>query len=174
MNDREIHDSDLGHVLNDDGVDNVITHGLENLPTTSVDELKEKMGAGSWGVRVVYNERFGGVLICQQPGEGNRPHYHADADECWVILEGEWEWYIESEGTKRVSAHDIVVVKKGTTHKITCIGDKPGIRLAITMPDVDHVLCHRLNRLRSMTLGSTFPAAAPLLLVAARGLARSW
>ncbi|HRK36738.1 MAG TPA: cupin domain-containing protein, partial [Candidatus Hydrogenedentes bacterium] len=65
--------------------------------------------------------------------------YHPDADECWVILEGEWEWFIDGEGAKKVSQHDIVVVRKGTKHKITCIGDKPGIRFAITRPDVNHV-----------------------------------
>ena len=54
-------------------------------------------------------------------------------------MEGEWEWFIEGEGKKRVVANDIIVVKKGVKHQITCIGDVPGIRLAITAPDVDHV-----------------------------------
>ena len=34
--------------------------------------------------------------------------------------------------------NDIVVVKKGVKHRIKCIGTKPGIRFAITKPDVDH------------------------------------
>ncbi len=133
------HDSDLKNVLNKDGIKNVIIGDLENLPTTNVDELREKMGDGSWAARIVYNERFGGVLIQQQPGEGNRLHYHPDADECWVILAGEWEWFIEGEGTKKVGINDIVVVQKGVKHQITCVGDTPGIRLAITAPDVNHV-----------------------------------
>ena len=53
------------------------------------------MGSGSWAARLVLNKRFGGVIIQQQPGEGNRLHYHPDADEYWVIMDGEWEWYIE-------------------------------------------------------------------------------
>jgi len=139
MNENEIHDADLHNVLSDDGVEQVVTHELANLPTTNVDELRAKFGDRSWAVRVIYNERFGGLLICQLPGEGNRTHYHPDADESWVILDGEWEWYIEGEGTKKVSTNDIVVVQKGIKHKITCVGDKPGIRLAITAPDVNHV-----------------------------------
>ncbi|MBT4733098.1 MAG: cupin domain-containing protein [Candidatus Marinimicrobia bacterium] len=135
----EKHDKDVVNVLHDDGVDKVVIGDLENVATTNIDELITKMGSGSWAARLVYNDRFGGVLIQQQPGEGNRIHYHPDADECWVIISGNWEWYIDGEGTKTVSRNDIVVVKQGVKHKITCIGSEPGIRFAITAPDVNHV-----------------------------------
>ena len=135
----ERHDKDVVQVLRDDGVNNVVIGDLENVSTTSIDELIDKMGTGSWAVRLVYNEKFGGVVIQQQPGEGNRLHYHPDADECWVIMSGKWEWYIEVEGTNTVTKNDIVVVRKNVKHKITCIGDEPGIRFAVTAPDVDHV-----------------------------------
>ena len=135
----ERHDKDVAQVLRDDGVNNVVIGDLENVSTTSLDELIDKMGTGSWAVRLVYNEKFGGVVIQQQPGEGNRLHYHPDADECWVIMSGKWEWYIEGEGTNTVTKNDIVVVRKNVKHKITCIGDEPGIRFAVTAPDVDHV-----------------------------------
>ena len=135
----EKHDADVVQVLHDDGVDEVVINDMENLSTTNIDKLIERMGPGSWAVRIVYNERFGGVIIQQNPGEGNRLHYHPDADECWVIISGKWEWYIEGEGSNVVTKNDIVVVKKNIKHKITCIGDEPGIRFAITAPDVDHV-----------------------------------
>ena len=133
------HEKDVVQVLRDDGVNKVVLGDLENMSTTSIDELIIKMGTGSWAARLVYNERFGGVVIQQQPGEGNRLHYHPDADECWVIISGKWEWYIEGEGTNEVTKKDIVVVKQNIKHKITCIGDERGIRFAITAPDVDHV-----------------------------------
>ncbi len=139
MKKKEIHDDNVSRVLQKDGVNKVILGDFENLPAISLDEIKKEIGDDSWAVRVIYNERFGGVLIKQNPGEGNRLHHHHSADECWVILEGEWEWYIEGVGTKKVGLHDIVIVKKGTPHKIKCVGKKQGIRLAITMPDVDHV-----------------------------------
>ena len=135
----ERHDKDVAQVLRDDGVNNVVIGDLENVSTTSMDELINEMGNGSWAVRLVYNEKFGGVMIQQQPGEGNRLHYHPDADECWVIMSGKWEWYIEGEGTNTVTKNDIVVVRKNVKHQITCIGDEPGIRFAVTAPDVDHV-----------------------------------
>src|SRR3989339_688982 len=136
---KVIHDNNLEHVLKSDGVSVVDAFSQINRPRTSLEEVKEQMGAPPWATRIIYNDLFGGVLICQNPGEGNRLHYHPNADECWVIMEGQWEWYIEGEGTKKVKEKDIVVVKKGTDHKITCIGDVPGIRFAVTAPDVNHV-----------------------------------
>ena len=73
----------------------------------------------------------------QNPGEGNGLHYHPDADECWVILEGEYEWQISDE-IQRVKG-DIVTVKANTWHKITAIGETPAARFAITKPNVDHI-----------------------------------
>ena len=136
---KEIHDDDVSNVLANDGVSKIILKDYENKPTTNFQNIIKEMGKAPWAVRLVYNEVFGGVLICQNPGEGNRLHYHPNADECWVIMDGEWEWYIEGEGTKKVVKDDIVVVKKGTPHQIKCVGNKQGIRFAITRPDVDHV-----------------------------------
>jgi quercetin dioxygenase-like cupin family protein len=139
MTNQERHDDDLLNVLKDDGVTDVAVGDFENRSTVGLDELIDHFDADSWAARVFYNERFGGVLIRQMPGEGNRLHYHPDADECWVILEGEWEWFIEGQGTRVVGEKDIIVVQQGIRHQIKCIGDKPGIRLAITAPDVNHV-----------------------------------
>jgi mannose-6-phosphate isomerase-like protein (cupin superfamily) len=133
------HDDDVTRVLQDDGVGTIEISRYENRPATSIEELKAELGDGSWAARLAYNELFGGVAIRQLPGEGNRLHLHPDADECWVIMEGEWEWYIEGEGVKRVGPGHVVVVRKGTPHRITCVGDEPGIRFAVTRPDVNHV-----------------------------------
>lgn len=136
---KEIHNDDVSSVLKDDGIPKIVLGEFENLSTISLKNIISEMGEAPWAVRIVYNKLFGGVLICQNPGDGNRKHYHPDADECWVIMSGEWEWFIEGEGINKVKKDDIVVVKKGTPHQITCIGTKPGIRFAITKPDVNHV-----------------------------------
>ena len=138
-------DNNVMRVLTKDGVRTVLLKERENLSTIKLGDIKKEMGNSSWAVRVVYNDIFGGVLICQYPGEGNRLHYHSNADECWVIMEGEWEWFIEGEGTKRVKKDDIVVVKKGLKHLIKCVGTRPGIRFAITKPDVDHTYAEEDN-----------------------------
>ena len=132
-------DNDLISVMNQDDVHNVELNTFENVNKSSISEINDIMGNPPWAVRLVYNNRFGGVLICQNPGEGNRLHYHPDADECWVIMEGEWEWFIDGVGVKKVKKDDIVLVPKNTKHLIKCIGEKPGIRFAITKPDVNHI-----------------------------------
>ncbi|MBE7438830.1 MAG: cupin domain-containing protein [Spirochaetales bacterium] len=132
-------ENDVTRVLQDDGVGRVELTQWENRATTSVAELEDALGTGSWAVRLAYNNRFGGVLIRQMPGEGNRKHFHPDADECWIIVSGHWEWYIEGLGLQKVGPHDIVIVRQGQKHQITCLGPEPGMRFAITKPDVSHV-----------------------------------
>lgn len=132
-------DDDVSNVLKNDGVSFVDLKSFENITTVNLEHIRKQLGMKSWAVRIAYNDVFGGVLIQQQSGEGNRKHFHPDADENWVILDGEWEWWIEGLGTQKISVHDIIIVPKGTPHKITCIGDKPGVRYAITRPDVNHV-----------------------------------
>ena len=137
-----ISDKNVNQVLKDDGVDNSLLepgHKYENVSTINIKQIEEELEfKDSWAVRVIYNKRFGGVIIKQNPGEGNRLHYHPDADECWVVLEGEYEWQIEEE-VSRVKQGDIIVVKANKWHKITAVGDRPAARLAITKPDVEHI-----------------------------------
>lgn len=134
-------DCDVKNVLRDDGLppDSLRTfHEYENISTISLQALREKLGMSSWAVRIAYNNKYSGVVIQQQSGEGNRKHYHPDSDENWVILDGEWEWWIEGQGTRRVRLNDIVLVPSNTWHQITCVSG-PGARYAISQPDVDHV-----------------------------------
>ncbi len=135
-------DDDVDKVLKEDGIKYSKLepgHEYENLTKINIETIEKELGFfDSWAARVIYNSRFGGVIIKQNPGEGNRLHYHPDADECWVILEGQYKWKIDGKEQK-VSVGDIVVVKEKTWHQITVIGDKPAARLAITKPDVEHI-----------------------------------
>ena len=114
-------DDNVKQVLQDDGIKDSILepgHKYENLKKSNINHLENETGFNnSWAMRVVYNNRFAGVIIKQNPGEGNRMHYHPDADECWVILEGEYKWSIDGE-EQEVSVGDIVVVKEKTWHQI--------------------------------------------------------
>ena len=145
---REVTDINLVNILQKDGVEGIDKENLrkyENKSTINLNEIRKDLGMGSWAVRIAYNETFGGVIIQQLPGEGNRKHYHPDADENWVILKGEWEWWIDGLGTKIVKENDFVVVPKGTWHQIKCVGDKIGVRYAITKPDVKHTYLGEKN-----------------------------
>ncbi len=134
--------SNIAAILKEDGV-GCFTRRFENQRVTNIaalnDIFKTQKGYTSWSARLPYNSRFQGTLICQSPGEGNRLHHHPDSDECWVIVSGEWEWFIEGEGVRKVNAGEVVIVRQGENHKITCVGQQPGIRFAITAPDAAHV-----------------------------------
>ena len=139
-------DKDILNVFKDDGVKKVfIGEGIQNFPHVELKKIKERCGEPPWVARVIYNEHFGCTLICQMPGAGCRFHYHPEADETWVILEGEFEWYMEGRGVIQAKEKDIVFVKRGMKHQIRCIGPVPGIRYAITAPDVNHVYCERTD-----------------------------
>ena len=108
-------DSDVKKVLTEDGLPQealAVFHHYENQTTVNLDDLRSELGMTSWAVRIAYNDRFGGVVIQQQSGEGNR--------------------------TQIVKKHDIIVVPKNIWHHIKCIKG-PGVRYAVTQPDVEHV-----------------------------------
>ena len=133
-------EDDVSRVLKDDGVQSIDINSFQNLNQIKIDELYTKFGKyKSWAARLCYNKDFGGVIINQLPGEGNRLHKHPNANECWVILSGKWKWYIEGKSEMIAEKGSIINVEKNTYHQITCVGDEPGMRYAITVPDVLHV-----------------------------------
>ena len=135
---EEVADADRARILKQDGVMLNIMDEY-NKEITHINDIIEKYGrASSWSYTVVNSLSTCGTLIAQMPGEGNRMHHHTDWDEWWYIVEGQWEWMIE--GVARVvKAGDVVFINRFRKHKITAVGDKIAIRMAISRADVDHV-----------------------------------
>lgn len=110
-----------------------------NYPVINIDALIHEFPLGSsWAKRLVNTENNSATLICQNPGEGNRRHYHPDWNEWWYIVDGEWKWDIEDDSII-VKKGDLVFIEKGKSHQIHAIGNKPAIRLAVSREDVAHV-----------------------------------
>ena len=129
---------DVPSILKKDGVEDNDLHNC-NSPIINVNELiANRSKSKSWSYRVVNSDSNSATLISQQPGEGNRRHYHPDWNEWWYIIDGTWEWDIEGEKVK-VNKDDVVFIPKGKVHKITAVGNKPAIRLAVSREDVPHV-----------------------------------
>jgi len=124
-------------ILKTDGVEDA-NYDQENQTITNIDDLLYKNGNESWMHRVVNSESNSCCVIHQRPGEGNRRHYHPSWNEWWYILKGEWDF--EIEGTVyRVKKGDLVFIPKNQWHQITCVGDEPAARLAVSRADVAHV-----------------------------------
>ena len=75
-------DGDLSKVLKDDGIANTDINGSLGQTIYRLAEIKQRMGKTPWVVRIIYNNYISGVLIAQNPGEGNRWHYHDGAHQC--------------------------------------------------------------------------------------------
>ncbi|MGB0370730.1 MAG: cytidylyltransferase domain-containing protein [Opitutales bacterium] len=129
---------DVPSILKGDGV-MVGNFDEENLPVTDVQSIIDRMDSSeSWIHRIVNTESNSMTIISQPPGEGNRLHYHPDWNEWWYILKGKWKWTIAGE-EQIINAGQVVFIPKNVWHKITCVGDEPAIRMAVSRADVAHI-----------------------------------
>jgi len=138
MKNNEHIEVDVPSILEKDGVktNDLFDSNKEVVSLYAI--LSEKPSDSSWSKRVIDTDSNSMTIIAQMPGEGNRRHYHPDWNEWWYIVQGEWEWEIEGE-IKRIKAGDIVMVEKRRVHKITAVGDKMAIRMAVSRADVEHI-----------------------------------
>ena len=109
-----------------------------NVLHTRVDELVRTMGPAPWSKRIIADERNLVTLIASAPGGGNRPHWHREFDEWWVVMAGTLEWELTGDVKVRAQKDDIVWVPRGTVHHIRTVGDQVSMRLAVAMPPAVH------------------------------------
>ena len=129
----EVH---VPEILDNDGIEGR-NFDLENRTIVNAAEIISETDSGSWIRRVVNTENNSCCLISQQPGQGNRRHFHPSWNEWWYIVDGEWDFEIADQHFA-IKKDDIVFIPKNTWHKITAIGNKPAVRLAVSREDVKH------------------------------------
>ncbi len=105
----------------------------------SLADAKSRHGDPPWAERVVLTDEMQGTLICQSPGHPNDKHYH-NHDEWWLVMEGEIHWEVEGQSEPvKARAGSFVFVPKRHYHHIHVKGDKPAIRLAISVAGETHL-----------------------------------
>ena len=109
-----------------------------NVLHTRVADVVGQMGPGPWAKRIIADERQLVTLIASPPGAGNRPHWHRDFDEWWVVLAGRLQWELTGGTVVQAAKDDIVWVPRGTVHHIQNVGADPSLRLAVAMPPAVH------------------------------------
>jgi mannose-6-phosphate isomerase-like protein (cupin superfamily) len=109
-----------------------------NALRTRVAELVARLGPPPWSRRVIQDERQLVTLIANVPGGGNRPHWHAEFDEWWVVMAGELEWELTGGVVVSARKDDIIWVPRGTVHHIRTVGTETSLRLAVAMPPATH------------------------------------
>jgi quercetin dioxygenase-like cupin family protein len=71
--------------------------------------------------------------VATQPGPGSPPHIHHREDESFYVLEGEYEFLVDSN-TTRAGAGSLLYVPKGTLHAHKNVGAGVGRMLASQTP----------------------------------------
>ena len=105
---------------------------------TRIADVMAAKGTPPWSCRIIADERQLVTLIASPPGGGNRPHWHSDFDEWWVVLAGVLEWELTGGTIVRANKDDIVWVPRGTVHHIRNVGTELSLRLAVAMPPAMH------------------------------------
>ena len=117
----------------------VVNSVSPNKLRTRVSEIVEEMGEPPWSVRVIEDERNLVTLIANPPGTGNRPHWHRNFDEYWVVMQGTLQWELTGGEVIVAEKDDIVFVPRGSVHHIQNVGDGLSLRLAFALPPAEHV-----------------------------------
>jgi mannose-6-phosphate isomerase-like protein (cupin superfamily) len=116
----------------------IVNASQPNALHTRIDEVVARMGPPPWSVRLIQDERNLVTLIANGPGSGNRPHWHKDFDEWWLILAGRLRWELTGGTQIEAVKDDLVWVPRGTVHHITNVGDGLSLRMAVAMPPAVH------------------------------------
>ena len=109
-----------------------------NVLHTRITDVARLMGPPPWSKRLIADERQLVTLIATPGGGGNRPHWHRDFDEWWVVLAGRLEWELTGGIALQATQSDIVWVPRGTVHHIRTVGEELSLRLAVAMPPATH------------------------------------
>jgi mannose-6-phosphate isomerase-like protein (cupin superfamily) len=109
-----------------------------NALLTRVADVVASMGPPPWATRLIADERQLVTLIASPPGAGNRPHWHREFDEWWMVLAGRLAWELTGGIVLEARKDDLVWVPRGTVHHIRNVGDALALRLAVAMPPAVH------------------------------------
>jgi quercetin dioxygenase-like cupin family protein len=92
---------------------------------------------GELVTRKVAAARTGGAYslfeIASQPGCGPPPHIQHREDECFYVIEGEYE-FLDDGGVFRATAGSLVYVPRGTLHAHKNVGESTGRMLVSQTP----------------------------------------
>ena len=96
---------------------------------------------GELVIHKVSAEQTGGAYslfeVAVRPGGGQPPHVQHREDECFYVLDGDFE-FLADEETFRASTGSLVYVPKGTLHAHTNVGESVGRLLVSQTPGGSH------------------------------------
>lgn len=71
------------------------------------------------------------------PGLGAPPNHHAGETECFIVLDGEFDFLV-GEQTRRARTGNVVLVPDGALHAFAAAGERPGRLMIVNAPGHMH------------------------------------
>ena len=130
----------------------IVNAASPNMLHTRIADVVAEKGPPPWSARCFEDERNLVTLIANPPDTGNRPHWHKDFDEWWVILSGRLQWELTGGIVIEAGRDELIWVPRGTVHRIRNVGDDLSLRLAVAMPPAVHT-SHRASSAAIPTTG---------------------
>lgn len=80
------------------------------------------------------SEKSAGAMWCIKPGQMLKPHRHAQADDVWIVLEGEGEFITNNNERRTIGKGDIIVSFPGDVHGLVNTGEENFAMLGFATP----------------------------------------
>jgi len=113
----------------------VATEEANNRMIDYIADIKARNGPPPWRERVMATERFRMVLLCWPPGHNFPKHWHPNADESWIICEGQVKVRFDEGPEMTAGPGALIFARKGVTHDMTVVGKEPLLMIAIVTPN---------------------------------------
>ncbi|MDO5376369.1 cupin domain-containing protein [Staphylococcus rostri] len=88
------------------------------------------------------SKQSAGAVWCIRPGQFLKAHKHADADDVWIVLEGEGEFTTNNGEKRTIAKGDIIVSYPGDIHGVYNNGTENFVMLGFATPmPLDFIEC---------------------------------
>lgn len=74
------------------------------------------------------------VRVDTPPGSGPPAHVHHRDDELFIVLEGQYRFWLEGKPATDAGAGDVVFMPKNVAHQYLNVGSEPGSHYFVTVP----------------------------------------
>ncbi len=106
-----------------------------NRSVDTLKDIRERNGPGSWRVPLAASPRARVLLYQWQPGTASEGHIHPDADELFVVHEGQASFVLDEGQVVDTSSGTIVYVAAGHWHSVRATGEQPVVMMIVVSPN---------------------------------------
>ena len=106
-----------------------------NRSVDTLGDIRRRNGSGTWRVPVIASKHNRVLLYQWAPGTSSDAHSHPEADEVFVLHEGQATFTLGEGHVVHATAGSIVYVPSGQLHTLTATGDRPLLMMIVVSPN---------------------------------------